>query len=97
MKEFLGSDAILAVHFADPKTAQCQGDEEMARLEFAADRASRERGVIKTSGCSYFDASTRRVGGWAAATAKRRRNNGLRVFMLMSPFDVSSNEIDTRR
>ena len=50
MKDFLGSDAILAVHFADPKTAQCQGDEEMARLEFAADRASRERGVIRRAG-----------------------------------------------
>src|ERR1017187_2366540 len=36
MKDFLGSDAILAVHFADPKTAQCQGDEEMARHGFAA-------------------------------------------------------------
>ena len=27
-------------NFADPKTAQCQGDEEMARLEFAATGAS---------------------------------------------------------
>src|ERR1017187_5618076 len=25
MKEFLGSGPILALHFADPKTAQCQG------------------------------------------------------------------------
>ena len=71
-------------------------DEEMVRHGSGADKASRERGVIKASGCSYFDASTTSVGGWAVAGAKRLRNNGLRVFMLMSPFDVSSNEIDTR-
>src|ERR1035437_1439495 len=32
-------------------------DEEMVRHGSGADKASRERGVIKASGCSYFDAS----------------------------------------
>ena len=48
----------------------------------------------KASGCSYFDASTTSVGGWAAAGAKRLGNSGLRVYMLMSLIKVSSNEID---
>ena len=67
MKDFLGSSPILAVHVADPKTAQCQGDKEMVRHGFAAAGASRERGVIRRAACSYFDASTTSVGGWAAA------------------------------
>ena len=50
----LGSDPKFA-GFAErrpfsPRVADCQGDEEMVRHEFAAARVSRERGVIGRAG-----------------------------------------------
>jgi hypothetical protein len=90
MKDFLGSDPILAVHLADPKGAKCQGDEETARLEFAAAGVSRERRVIRRAGAPISTLARGGWGGWAVAGAKRLRNNGLGVLMLESLLKVSS-------
>ena len=79
----LGFGPIIAVCIerrpSAPRVADGRGDDEMVRHGFGAARASRERGVIRRAGGSYFDASTTKGGNGSAIGAKRLGNNGLGI------------------
>src|ERR1017187_6954642 len=66
MKDFLGSDPILAVH-SERGAFLCQdcpllGDEEMVRHGSGADKASRERSVIRRAGAPTSTPEHHRTG-----------------------------------